>query len=201
VRGGASALGEVFTITATGTFTLLHSFTSVSDGYEPTAGLVQASDGNFYGTSSFGGTDGEGNVFEITSLGVVTQLHSFSGGDGGPDGDDPYGGLVQHTSGVLYGTTGGVGSGGEGTVFSLNQGLKAFVRTVPTSGKVGSPVTILGTNIGSATKVMFGTKSAVITKNTSTYITTKVPSGATTGTVTVTSPGCTCSTLVKFVVP
>lgn len=202
VRGGADALGEVFKISASGTFTLLHSFTTVADGYEPTAGLVQASDGNFYGTT-LGGTDGEGNIFEITKLGVVTQLHSFSGDDGGSDGASPFGGLVQHTSGVLFGTTtGGGGAGGEGTVFSQNQALKAFVKTIPTSGKVGTSVTILGTNIGSATKVTFGGgATATVTTNTSTYITTKVPTGAKTGKVEVFSPGCTCSTLVNFTVP
>jgi uncharacterized repeat protein (TIGR03803 family) len=200
VRGGADGLGEVFTITLAGTFDLLHSFTSVSDGYEPTAGLIQGSDGNFYGTSTGGGTFGEGNIIEVTSGGTVTTLHSFSGGDGGPDGDMPFGGLVQHTSGVLFGTTGGVGSGGTGTVFSLNQGLKAFVKAVPNSGKVGATVTILGTSIGSATEVEFGSVKATITKNTATSITTTVPAGATTGKVKVFSPGCTCSTLVSFIV-
>lgn len=202
VRGGADALGEIFKITPAGVFTLLHSFTTVTDGDESTASLVQASDGNLYGTSSGGGTFGEGNVIESTLSGTTTTLHSFSGGDGGSDGDTPFGGIVQHTSGVLYGTTGGVGSGGLGTVFSLNQGLKAFVKTVPTSGKVGSTVTILGTNISGATEVTFGgSVKATITKNTATYITTKVPTGAKSGKVEVFSPGCTCKTLVNFVVP
>jgi uncharacterized repeat protein (TIGR03803 family) len=200
VRGGASGLGEVFTITTGGTFTLLHSFASVAEGYEPVAGLVQASDGNFYGTTFAGGTFGEGNIFEITSGGTVTTLHSFSGGGGGTDGNEPFGGLVQQTSGVLFGTTGGVSSGGLGTIFSQNQGLKAFVKTVPGSGKVGATVTILGTNIAGATEVTFDGVKATVTKNTATYITTTVPTGAITGKVKVFSPGCTCTTLVNFVV-
>jgi uncharacterized repeat protein (TIGR03803 family) len=201
VRGGASGLGEVFTITSGGTFNLLHSFATVSEGYEPVAGLIQASDGNFYGTTFAGGSFGEGNIFEITSGGTVTTLHSFSGGDGGTDGQQPFGGLVQHTSGVLYGTTGGSAFGDVGTVFSQNQGLKAFVKTVPGSGKVGATVTILGTNISGATDVTFDGVKATVTKNTATAISTKVPSGAKTGKVKVVSPGCTCSTLVNFVVP
>ncbi len=201
LRGGADALGEIFKITPAGVFTLLHSFSTVSDGYNPSAGLVQASDGNLYGTSSGGGTFSEGNIIQSTLSGAVTNLHSFSGGDGGSDGDMPFGGLVQHTSGVLYGTTGGVGSGGLGTVFSQNQALKAFIKTVPTSGKVGASVTILGTNISGATKVTFGGGvKATITKNTATYITTKVPSGAKSGKVEVFSAGCTCKTLVNFTV-
>ncbi len=200
VRGGASGLGEVFTITSAGAFTLLHSFASVSEGYEPVAGLIQASDGNFYGTTVGGGTFGQGNVYEMTSGGTVTTLHSFSGGDGGTDGNQPFGGLLQQTSGVFFGTTGGVSSGGVGTVFSQNQSLTAFVKTVPAAAKVGATVTILGTNIGSATEVMFGAVKATITKNTATYITTTVPVGAKTAKVKVVSPGCTCTTLVSFVV-
>lgn len=200
VRGGAGGLGEVFTVTTGGTFDLLHSFASVAEGYEPTAGLIQASDGNFYGTTSNGGTFGEGNIFEMNSAGTPTTLHSFSGGDGGGDGEEPFGGLVQHTSGILFGTTGGVASGGVGTVFSLNQGLAAFVKAVPGFGKVGTAVTILGSNIGSATEVTFDGVKATITKNTATSITTTVPTGAKTGKVKVTSPGCNCSTLVSFVV-
>jgi uncharacterized repeat protein (TIGR03803 family) len=200
VRGGAEGLGEVFTITTGGAFTLLHSFASVTEGYEPVAGLIQASDGNFYGTTFSGGTFGQGNIFEMSSAGTPTTLHSFSGGDGGSDGNQPFGGLVQHTSGVLLGTTGGVSSSGLGTVFSLNQGLAAFVKAVPGFGKVGTAVTILGTNIGSATEVTFGSVKATITANTATAITTKVPTGAKTGKVKVFSPGCNCSTLVSFVV-
>jgi uncharacterized repeat protein (TIGR03803 family) len=200
VRGGADGLGEVFTITTAGAFTLLHSFATVTEGYEPVAGLIQASDGNFYGTTFGGGTFGEGNIFEMNSAGTPTTLHSFSGGDGGADGDQPSGGLVQHTSGVLFGTTGGVGFDSVGTIFSLNQGLAAFVKAVPGFGKVGTTVTILGTNIGSATEVTFGSVTATITANTATSITTKVPSGAKTGKVKVFSPGCNCSTLVSFVV-
>ena len=200
VRGGAEGLGEVFTITLGGAFTLLHSFASVSEGYEPVAGLIQASDGNFYGTTFGGGTFGQGNIFEMNSGGTPTTLHSFSGGDGGTDGNQPFGGLVQHTSGVLFGTTGGVSSGGVGTVFSLNQGLKPFVKAVPGFGKVGKSITILGTNISGATEVTFDGVKATITKNTATSITTTVPSGAKTGKVKVFSPGCTCTTLVSFFV-
>jgi len=200
VRGGADGLGEVFTITTAGTFTLLHSFASVTEGYEPIAGLIQASDGNFYGTTFSGGAFDQGNIFEMISGGTPTTVHSFSGGDGGTDGSEPFGGLVQHTSGVLFGTTGGVSSGGVGTVFSLNQGLEPFVKAVPGFGKVGATITILGTNISSATEVTFDGVKATIGANTATSITTKVPSGAKTGKVKVFSPGCTCTTLVSFFV-
>src|ERR1039457_6364110 len=199
VRGGTSSDGTAFKITPTGTFTPLHSF-DVTDGYEPVAGLIQATDGDFYGTTYSGGTYGEGNIFEMTSGGTVTSLHSFSGGDGGTDGDYPSGGLVQQTNGAFFGTTGGVGSGGLGTVFSLSEGLKAFVKTVPTSGKVGSAVTILGTKLTGASVTFNGVKAA-ITANTATYISTTVPTGASTGPVVVSTSCCTYTSNVRFVVP
>src|ERR1035441_10414158 len=199
VRGGTSSDGTAFKITPTGTFTPLHSF-DVTEGYDPVAGLIQATDGNFYGTTYSGGTYGEGNIFEMTSGGTVTSLHSFSGGDGGTDGDYPSGGLVQQTNGAFFGTTGGVGSGGLGTVFSLSEGLKAFVKTVPTSGKVGSAVTILGTKLTGASVTFNGVKAA-ITANTATYISTAVPTGASTGPVVVSTPCCTYTSNVRFVVP
>ena len=200
LRGGADGLGEVFTITTGGTLNLLHSFATVTEGSSPTAGLIQGSDGNFYGTTLGGGTFGQGNIFEMNSAGTPTTLHDFSGGDGGTDGNQPFGGLTQHTSGGLFGTTGGVSSGGLGTVFSLDQGLPAFVIAVPRFGKVGGTVAILGTNIGSATEVTFGGVKAKITSNTATAIITKVPSGAKSGKVKVFSPGCNCSTLIGFAV-
>lgn len=200
VRGGAEGLGEVFTTTTGGAFTLLHSFASVTEGYEPVAGLIQASDGNFYGTTFSGGTFDQGNIFEMNSGGTPATVHSFSGGDGGTDGSEPFGGLVQHTSGVLFGTTSGVSSGGLGTVFSLNQGLEPYVLAVPGFGNVGKTITILGTNISGATEVTFDGVKATITKNTATSITATVPTGAKTGKVKVFSPGCTCTTLVSFFV-
>jgi uncharacterized repeat protein (TIGR03803 family) len=200
VRGGADGVGEVFTITTGGTFNLLHSFATVTEGYEPVAGLIQASDGNFYGTTFGGGTFGQGSIFEMNSAGTPTTLHDFNGGDGGTDGNEPFGGLTQHTSGGLFDTTGGVSSGGLGTVFSLDQGLPAFVIAVPRFGKVGATVAILGTNIGGATEVTFGGVKAKITSNTATAIITKVPSSAKSGKVKVFSPGCNCSTLISFAV-
>ncbi len=72
--------GTVFKITPSGTLTTLYSFCSQSgctDGLEPEAVLVQGTDGNFYGTTIFGGTNGEGTVFKITPGGQLTTLYSF----------------------------------------------------------------------------------------------------------------------------
>jgi uncharacterized repeat protein (TIGR03803 family) len=76
-NGCIDGCGTVFEITPDGAFTLLHSFTN-GDGSTPRAGLVQASDGNLYGTTAFGGLfAGQGTVFRITPSGVLTNLHTF----------------------------------------------------------------------------------------------------------------------------
>src|SRR5258708_4929731 len=98
-------------------FTTLHSFDG-TDGAGPYAGLIQATDGNLYGTTYQGGVSGAGTVFQITTGGTLAIPSSFSG----PDGHYPYARLTHATDGSLYGTTylGGVAAvGGSGTVFRI----------------------------------------------------------------------------------
>jgi uncharacterized repeat protein (TIGR03803 family) len=211
--GGAHGFGTVFSITSGSTLTTLYSFcaqTNCNDGEYPTAALVQATNGKFYGTTYYGGPNtscndrpgsGCGTVFSITAGGIRTTLHSF----GLSDGAVPFGGLVQATNGTLYGTTfsGGANDScgsnlGCGTVFSLAVGLGPFVKTLPTSGKVGAVVKILGTNLTGATSVTFNGTPAVFNVMSSSFITTTVPAGATTGTVQVVTPGGTLSSNVSF---
>jgi uncharacterized repeat protein (TIGR03803 family) len=113
----AVGCGTVFRITPGGGFTSLHSFKG-SDGSVPFGGLVQGSDGNFYGTTYAGGTNGDGTVFKITPGGRVTTLHSFDG----TDGSNPDGGLVQANDGNFYGTTFAGGANGDGTIFEITAG-------------------------------------------------------------------------------
>jgi uncharacterized repeat protein (TIGR03803 family) len=116
--GGADSDGTVFRITTNGAFTPLHSFIYDSDGGDPLGGLVQASDGNLYGTAEHGGTNIErdGTVFRFTTTGVFTPLYSFTDGY---DGGEPYGALVQANDGNLYGTTTDGGTNGQGAVFRI----------------------------------------------------------------------------------
>jgi len=84
--GGAQGAGTVFKISASGTLTTLHSFcaqSECSDGYYPTGALIQATDGDFYGTTEAGGAQGYGTVYKLTSSGTLTTLHSFDLSDGG----------------------------------------------------------------------------------------------------------------------
>jgi uncharacterized repeat protein (TIGR03803 family) len=190
--GGANGLGTIFNITSQGALTTLHSFVG-TDGEYPTAGLLQATDGNLYGTTDTGGINFEGNIFNITPTGTLTNLYSFCSQTGCVDGSAPLGGLVQHTNGNVYGATQSGGSSSEcgsgcGTVFSLSMGLGPFVETVPASGTVGQKVSILGNNLKGATSVTFNGTPATFKVFSPYEISTSVPDGASSGTVTVTTP-------------
>ena len=179
------------------TLKVLHSFNGV-DGTGPSqAPLVQATNGDLYGTTGgLGGHEGRGHgtAFKITPSGTLTTLHIFFTP---ADGVGPVG-LVQDTNGNLYGTTGGGGANGDGTVFSLSVGLGPFVETRLTSGKVGAAVTILGTKLTGATSVKFNGKTAVFKVVSSSEITTAVPEGATTGKVEVKTPSGTLISNVDY---
>lgn len=208
--------GTVFRITPAGELTTLYSFCSQSncpDGAAPASGpLVQAADGNFYGVTETGGSIfacygyGCGTVFKITPAGTLTTLHSFDY----TDGLWPFGGLFQATNGKFYGTTnsGGINndcvqqySWGCGTAFSVDVGLAPFVQTQPTFGKAKKKVIILGNNLTGATSVSFNGTTAAFKVVSSTEITATVPKGATTGYVTVTTPGGTLTSNVQFRIP
>ena len=197
--------GTVFKMTPKGELTTLYRFcaqTNCADGAIPMVGLIQATDGNFYGATSAGGVDREcnngnffgcGTIFKITPGGKLTTLYTFCTDGTCNDGEFPYSSLVQATSGIFYGTTayGGTSNAcnlGCGTVFSLGVGLGPFVETRPTSGKVGTAVTILGTNLKGATSVTFNGTAAKFNVVSNSEITTTVPTGATTGKLKVTTP-------------
>ncbi len=199
LEGGANAdcsdtlgtCGTVFEVTPTGKLTTIYSFCNpqvdCSDGELPEFGLLQAADGNLYGTTQYGvGSSAYGTIFEITPGGGLNPLYDFCTDPQGfcPDGENG-GPLVQGTDGAFYGTTEVGGTYGVGVVFSLSVGLKPFVETTPPSGKVGAKVIILGNNLKGATRVAFNGADATITSDSDTEITTTVPTGATTGEVEV----------------
>ena len=194
--------GTVFKITPSGTLTTLHSFNG-TDGSAPYAGLVQATDGDLYGTTDLGGANGSnGTVFKITPSGTLTMLYSFCSQSGCTDGINPHAGLVQDTNGDFYGTTVDGGTNNNGTLFRLSVGLGPFVKTQPPNGKVGAAVEILGTNLTGATSVSFNGTAAVFTVLSPSLITTTVPAGASSGEVQVVTPSGTLSSNASFrVVP
>ncbi len=145
--GNGSSDGTVFQIATDGVLTTLHSFGLNSnygtnyDGSNPQAGVVQGTDGNFYGTTTVGGAYGQGTVFQLTPGGVLTTLHSFTSWNDlfqNADGAEPSGELVQGDDGNFYGTTylGGDGDGG-GTIFRITPGGE-FTTLVSFSGTNGN---------------------------------------------------------------
>jgi uncharacterized repeat protein (TIGR03803 family) len=200
--GNSGDYGTFFKITPGGELTTLYSFCSQSgcaDGYNPSSELVQSTNGDFYATASAGGANGQGTVFSITPTGTLTTLYNFCAAGCTTGGYYPTAGLLQSTNGTFYGTTYKGGSDGAGSVYSLSVGIGPFVETSPTSGKVGAAVKILGTNLTGATSVSFNGTQATFTVASSTEIKTKVPTGATTGLVQVTTPsGGTLTSKVAF---
>ena len=143
----AAGSGTLFKITPSGTFTTLYTFPATyapPSGQTPTSGLVQAPDGNFYGTTAAGGTSNQGTIFRMTPAGDVTVLYSFQGTAQQPG--LPTGPLIVGSDGNLYGTSAG-GDGSGGNVFQIStSGAYAVVATFPaypalsgTSGVVEGP--------------------------------------------------------------
>jgi uncharacterized repeat protein (TIGR03803 family) len=157
--------GTVFWDPPGGSLTTLYTFTGVNgDGANPYGALIQAADGNLYGTIFSGGASYSGAIFKMTLAGAVTTIYSFDG----TDADRSYSGLVQGRDGKLYGTTYYGGATGEsaGTVFSLSlASTSAPLPSVSAGGVVsassfgeftsvahGSWIEIYGSNLASDTR-------------------------------------------------
>jgi len=195
-QGGNGNFGVVFkSSNLRGPPTALHLF-SETDGVNPYAGLVQASDGNFYGaTVADGGPVGAGTIYSINPQGSFSVLYDFDVTTGAEPVVTPF----QHTNGILYGVAQG-GPYGYGTLYSLDAGLAQFVSLLPISGKVGQSVGILGQGFTGTTSVTFNGSSATFTVSSDTYLTATVPTAATTGFVTVTTPVETLTSNKQFIV-
>lgn len=131
VTNSYNGCGTVFKITPSGIFTTLYSFctqggASCADGFFPAlyGRLAEGSDGNFYGTTAFGGANSQGTVFKITPSGTLTTLYNFCGLGAGycHDGSNPLFGLIAGSDGNFYGSTslGGISTvAAWGTIFQI----------------------------------------------------------------------------------
>jgi uncharacterized repeat protein (TIGR03803 family) len=125
--GGSATEGTVFEMTPSFVVTILHSFDDGSvtnDGENPTEPLMQASDGNFYGTTPSDSLEGEGSLYEVTLEGEYSSLYNMSF-DGLGHGESPHCAFLQASNGTLYATTSLGGTEQNGTVFSYDLGLPA----------------------------------------------------------------------------
>ncbi len=108
--------------------TVLHSFEGGSDGQQPNAGLLQASDGILYGTTYLGGTNNAGTIYRVKPDGSGnTPIYHFENSKNNPFGLSYPSGLIQGADGALYGTTGHGGAAGLGSVFRINPDGSGYI--------------------------------------------------------------------------
>jgi uncharacterized repeat protein (TIGR03803 family) len=144
-----ASTGAVLTVTSVAasgvTISNLYSFTGTADGGNPN-GLMQATNGNFYGTTQNGGANSSGTVFQMTPAGVVTTLYAFN--DSGAGGFSPQAGLAQGADGDLYGTTESGGASGWGTIYktSANGSLTTVYSFDDGDGAFPDQTMIMGTD-------------------------------------------------------
>jgi len=231
--GNTANFGTIFRITTGGTFTTVYSFCPVvncTDGGFPMAGLVQGTNGTFYGVTSNGRVSdcpdyGCGTVFSLSvGLHPFVALQTTSGKEGAQIGILGQGftsssvvkfGGVQATTITRTGATfikatvpagaltGAVTVATGSATLTSSQTFRVtptITSFSPPSGSVGTPVTITGTGLIQATKVTFNGRSASFTATSDTQISTTVPTGATTGKIIVTTPGGSATSATSFTV-
>ena len=121
LTGGAVGLGTLFKVTPSGTLTTLYSFCSVQnedqdclDGEGPTGPVTQGADGNFYGLTESGGSNGGGTLYKVTPAGTLTTLHNFAD----QDGPSPF--LLLGANNNFYGMTVTGGSNSMGSIYAIS---------------------------------------------------------------------------------
>jgi uncharacterized repeat protein (TIGR03803 family) len=195
----AGGIGTLYEVTPSGQYSLLYSF-GLRASATPDV-VFQASDGNFYGvTQGVGGPTTAGQIFELTKGSYqYTSLHTMAGFGGACPCT-----MIQGSDGILYGTAAAGGSYGAGTVFALDAGLpKPAPQALsfrPTSGPVGTKVRIWGYNLLQASAQFNGTAATTVANAGPQYVWATVPTGATSGPITITTPGGASVTSASFTV-
>jgi len=137
----AESFGTVFELTTNGIFTTLAYFNGIN-GANPYGGLAVGTDGNLYGTTTYGGISNNGVVFRLLTNGTLTALTNFTGANGA----NPFAGLALGPDGNFYGTSEAGGTNGDGTVFQVttNGTLTTLVYFNGTNGANPNAGLLLG---------------------------------------------------------
>ena len=147
-NGGGS--GTVYKLTLAGVLTTLHTFCTVDpclDGQNP-VGIMQAADGNLYGTTYSAGQYNAGTLFKITTAGEFSVLHSFCSQSNCADGQWPRSAPIQGSDGNLYGTTQEGGKADAGVLYDLTPAgrfnvVHTFLCAYTTCPRGGDPITVV----------------------------------------------------------
>jgi len=199
-NGGADGTGAIYKVGLGGRYTPLYSFPKGNLG-GPTA-LIEGGDGNLYG-ATLGDVrkGGYSQLFRIDKAGSYSVVYKMSAQrlDGACQCS-----LVQGSDGVIYGSAVAGGIYGGGVYFALDAGERRPAprprRLNPPSGAAGTKVLIWGAHLLSASVRFNGTPATEVSNSGPDYIWATVPPGATTGPVTVTTPGGTAAAKDSFVV-
>jgi uncharacterized repeat protein (TIGR03803 family) len=126
---GANGYGTAYKLTLAGAYSLLYSFQGPPNDTAEPLGLIQGTDGNFWGMGN-GWIISDGGVFKISSAGKETLVYAFKGGPG--DGQNPYTSLIQGIDGNFYGNTEYGGTNQLGTIYKLTTaGVETLLYNFP----------------------------------------------------------------------
>jgi hypothetical protein len=195
--GGSEVGGSFYQMTLSGQYTLLYSFPNKGASAHP-HGIIQASDGNFYAATL--GVQGATQIIRLTPSGQFSVVHQMDlPRDGGCQCV-----LTQGSDGIIYGVAIDYGPTGNGTFFALDLGLPKpapqALQFTPASGRAGKKVRIWGYNLLSATVQFNGIAATEVHSSGPNYVWATVPASATTGPITVTTPGGASTTTSSFTV-
>jgi uncharacterized repeat protein (TIGR03803 family) len=196
--------GEVFSISLAGSFKTLGLLLGCGQGLiiGPEAGLLEASNGMLYGSTTGAGLYTDGTIFQIGLDGSnFKNVWMFQGADGEePLSEGPA--VIQGSDGNLYGTTYAGGAGQGGTVFKLELGLTPPLPKIqliqPRAAAPGTTIRLKGNYLLGLSEVSFNGVSAAFTPVNVNYADAVVPAGATTGPITVTTPNGSSTTKMSF---